>query len=400
MDRLNFYVNDASIWGEKTKGVPLSILTYEIFNITFKNYDKLFYMDADLQFVGKSDYLFDDNFDILVFPDIGLNYRQFKNIRDICFEVSNYHTTKIFFNAGFIIINPKNINFKDIILNLFSYHMKNIRRVKTLYEQSLLNLYFKQLKHLKINFGKIYDCLLIRVLENNNQFNKELINMIHYVGVKPIFKKTSLSTFFWYNYSILSLNLLKKNSNNKKIHIFCRNFKENIYIKENDILIFMNKYVDYPNKYKNNLKIYFNGLTKDCEELLKKLKFIDVFCIPGFSYTNNKRREIVSNLFGEKPYLYIDYFKIISEKYRLLKENYLRINKKRNLPTTGVSAILFSLLLTEKENIFVYDMNLFNNGEKGKDNNGSFKYQLPHSYDFDSMVLKTVGYDYMNKSWN
>ena len=79
--RLDFYMKDV-VKNKMPFGIPLSILTYEIFNNTFLKYDEVVYMDADLQFLKKSNNLFNSQFNhhILVFPDIGFNYVEKKKI--------------------------------------------------------------------------------------------------------------------------------------------------------------------------------------------------------------------------------------------------------------------------------------------------------------------------------
>ena len=121
---------------------------------------------------------------------------------------------------------------------------------------------------------------------------------------------------------------------------------------------------------------------------------IDLYCIPNIFISPERIKKIQSENF-----LYIDYFKLLAKEYDFLKKYYLRLmdnNQKVNLlPTSGVSCILFALLLTNSNNIKIYDMTLYNHGDKGI----KIKYHFPHKYELDYMILNKIGYDYKNNVW-
>ena len=169
-------------------------------------------MDADLQFLKKSNNLFNSQFNhhILVFPDIGFNYVEKKKF--IPLLPKNINSLPLEFNAGFIILKPKlidnNYNFNIIINDLLNFHNNNIKKIKIQYDQKILNLYFKNIlsQKLKILTGEMFDNTLKRVLEiKPNLIN--YVKMIHYVGNKPFFEYQKTSELFWDNFSWLTFKI-------------------------------------------------------------------------------------------------------------------------------------------------------------------------------------------------
>ena len=386
-ERLNFYINDSKKWGKKTKGVPISILTYEIFSHQFEKYEKLFYLDADLQFIKPNKDLFLNNtYDILVYPDIGVNYKKLKRKGVRKYLKIHDYSDKMDFNAGFIILNCKKIwgkNNDNLINELLRFHKDHIHSVEKLYEQKVLNMFFfkKLCEKLTIKLGTMHDCFLKSVYKVDPNYGKlDDVRMIHYTGIKPYFQNEPLGKKFWNTFSNMSFDIIKKITN-KKIHIFCRDIPDEILINENDVVILMNHNINERHKLKGNTTFWFNGLTSDITNIITT--GIDVYCVPNI-YNKPHEFKIIQN----ESYLYINYFDLLARKYPDLSSYYTR--KEKNLPTTGVSAVLFSLLLTDRNNIKIYDMTLYNHG-KG--------YKFPHTYELDSSILKSIGYSYSTQTW-
>ena len=102
-------------------GISISILTYEMFNLSFQDYQKIFYLDADLIFLKKNTTFFDNNFDIAVFPDLGMTNFAFENLNkfnlnspiDFTRTDLNYEL-----NAGFFCIESIKFKFKKITIRI------------------------------------------------------------------------------------------------------------------------------------------------------------------------------------------------------------------------------------------------------------------------------------------
>lgn len=177
-------------------GVAMSILTYEMFNKDLQDYDRVFYLDADLLFLKPNLDFFNNDFDIGVVPSIGNNFNKFGRHYVINKEL-NYKERPHNLNAGFFCIRAKSMDFRRVYNDLISFHLNWFRTNKAdkVFEQIIIAKYMKSDEfNYKIKcFGIGNNCL--RTLLHDNRYDYIFstfdVNMIHYGSFKPFL------TFFY-----------------------------------------------------------------------------------------------------------------------------------------------------------------------------------------------------------
>lgn len=139
--------------------LPLSTYFRFILPLILKNYNKIFYIDADIICLSHCEELFDislNNNIIAAIPDV--NWLQKQRIKDL--KLSNHN----YFNAGVLIIDVKKWNNFNIINKMLKQLSSNSSKFKYL-DQDILNILLTQ----KIYYlPQIYNCIDLTTINHKD----------------------------------------------------------------------------------------------------------------------------------------------------------------------------------------------------------------------------------------